>query len=188
MPKVFAVDGNIGVGKSTLLRELKSRGYTVFEEPIDIWYPLLKFCQQDMAKWTYILQVTILSHYLKLQDIIKTLNIPVVFIERCALANKAFTYVAHENKTLTDIEFNILEEIYKLNTLIPDKTFLLKCSSATCLNRIKTRNRQGEEFMTIQYLDQIHKYYDMLFKDYNVVHIDCEASPEVVLSNILNYM
>lgn len=39
--KLFVIEGPIAVGKSTVLNELKLRGYDVHCEPIDVWKPQL---------------------------------------------------------------------------------------------------------------------------------------------------
>ena len=48
--KLFSIEGPIGIGKSTLLSELKKNGYPTYPEPIEEWTPVLKAFYHDRSK------------------------------------------------------------------------------------------------------------------------------------------
>jgi deoxyadenosine/deoxycytidine kinase len=66
MKKFIAVAGNIGVGKSTLVRLLCQRlGYHPFFEPV-VENPYLSDFYADMSQWSFHSQVFFLSHRLRI--------------------------------------------------------------------------------------------------------------------------
>jgi deoxyadenosine/deoxycytidine kinase len=66
MPRfeVTSIDGNIGSGKSTVLEELKQRGYFVFEEDLNNWGTLLEKFYANPKRWMCSLQIKILHDIL----------------------------------------------------------------------------------------------------------------------------
>jgi deoxyadenosine/deoxycytidine kinase len=57
---IISIAGNIGVGKSTLLKRLESMGHTVMFEGINrgAWGGLLKKYYDDPKKYAYLFQTT----------------------------------------------------------------------------------------------------------------------------------
>ena len=65
-PRIICVDGNIAVGKSTVLDTLELEGYKVIREPVHEWSDTLKLFYEDKARWAFTLQVVILTSYRKI--------------------------------------------------------------------------------------------------------------------------
>ena len=67
-PPVFFIEGNIGVGKSTLIRKLAQRhpSWSVFYEPVEFWNQdhLLDRFYVDPAALAFQLQCRIFESYL----------------------------------------------------------------------------------------------------------------------------
>ena len=55
--KIVSIDGNIGAGKSSTLKELKNLGYVVFPEDIYSWQPILNNFYSDPKRWAFTLQI-----------------------------------------------------------------------------------------------------------------------------------
>ena len=77
-----------------------------------------------------------------------------------------FTNVLYKTKIINDIEFKIIQLIYKeylkyLPSL--DLSIYLDVSPNTALNRIKLRNRDGENNITLQYLKNLRTEHDNYF-------------------------
>ena len=63
--KLFSIEGPIGIGKSTLLSELKKNGYPIYPEPIEEWAPVLKAFYHDRSKTAVDCQRFIYSSLIK---------------------------------------------------------------------------------------------------------------------------
>jgi deoxyadenosine/deoxycytidine kinase len=55
---MVCVEGNIGAGKTTLIKRLKERGLTVSEEPVQEWtnmngYNFLDLASKDPRNWSF---------------------------------------------------------------------------------------------------------------------------------------
>ena len=114
------IEGNIGAGKSTVLRALLALGYEVHPEPLEEWAELLKKYHEAPAQNGYAFQSLVLDHYERLQDLFKG-----GIIERSPSAARVFIQVMRQLGYLT------AEQIQDLTRRIdgmwrPDVTFYLE--------------------------------------------------------------
>jgi len=163
-PKIFCIDGNIGSGKSTILDELKCRGYTVFKENLEEWMPILEKFYKDQKRWQFTLQVEIIiSMKQQYIDMCKCVSEPFVFVERSPLSSLLFTKNGIRNGCLTFEEINIFTEIFNNNFWSPHKVFYIKTPVDVCFQRKQKRNRQCEKSVEKTYLQQLNDEYNNMY-------------------------
>ena len=77
--------------------------------------------------------------------------------------------------------------------VVADVIVYLRTSPYIALTRIRKRNRQAEEDLSLDYLTKLHSYYDnwLLGKD-NVIVVDADnfdnVVPEVIYKQVLNIL
>lgn len=161
-PIIICIDGNIGVGKSTLLNELHKRGYTVIKEDIDTWGWCLNKFYSDPHRWAFTLQMAILNSMISQYRNIQSMGDRLVFIERSPEAGMIFTRNNYHNGNLSLDEYNLIESYYNLFEWYPHIIILLKASVDKCMERIKRRNRECEKSITADYIYHLNVEYDKL--------------------------
>ena len=159
-PVLVAVEGNIGAGKTTVLKDLESRGHKVFYENLESWQPLLDLFYSDPVRWSFTLQMAILQdmHVSRLKARVLE-DEKVVFFERSPQSSMIFTVLSHTRKYMTDVEFETYRGLFGCLGWKPDITVLIDTPAPTCLARIEARSRNGEEAINLQYLDDIDKHH-----------------------------
>ena len=90
-----------------------------------------------------------------------------------------------ENGYLTHLDMKLMNSYNSKLGWMPDYTIYLKCSSNTCFQRYKKRNRKNEE-IPIQYLENINNRYNKLYNINNILIVDAEQNIEIVFSSVLN--
>ena len=159
-PLLIAVEGNIGAGKTTVLKELESRGHRVFYENLESWKPLLDLFYETPERWSFALQVAILQdmHVGGLKARVLE-NERLVFFERSPQSSKIFTILSHARKYLTDIELNTYHELFGCIGWKPDVTVFIDTPPELCQKRIEERNRPGEAAISLKYLEEIDTHH-----------------------------
>jgi deoxyguanosine kinase len=158
----LAVDGPIGVGKTTLVEQLAKRfgGAKILE---DVDNPFLTDFYKDRPGTAFQTQIFfLLSRYRQQQELLQ----PGLF-ERLMLADypfpkdRIFAYV-----NLSDDELALYEKLYRLlepQVRTPDLVLYLSADVPTCLERIRRRQRPFERALSEEYLGQLidayHHYY-----------------------------
>jgi deoxyadenosine/deoxycytidine kinase len=112
--KIFCIDGNIGAGKTTILNELKNRGYCVYEEELSEWGELLNRFYSDQKRWMCTLQVAILhSMQQQYKNLVQTQdnNQKIVFIERSPQSSMIFVKNGVKQGFIDNEEANVIKNI-----------------------------------------------------------------------------
>jgi thymidylate kinase len=178
MKKLYIIEGNIGSGKSTILKLLqKSPNIEVVQEPVDMWLNikddnnrnLLQYFYSDMERYSYMFQTMVFKT--RLQSLEKEQTTPFRFSERSIWTDRfVFGKMCFEDNKMNQIEsscykfwFDWLEEKFKPK---PDGIIYIKCSSEKCLERITNRGRNEENTISIDYLDKLNKYHDEWFDNW----------------------
>lgn len=148
---IISIEGNIGAGKSTILRELKKQGYNVRFEQIEEW-PLDDF-YKDPKRWAMTLQLAIL----------KTLTYPTVdfvIYERSPLsAMYVFWDMLFDKGIVTDVEDQLLWYYVGQKMWTPDVTIYIDTPVEQCFANVQRRGQVGDESITLDYLKDVEKYY-----------------------------
>lgn len=195
MSKVIAIEGNIGVGKSTFTKILKDNfeNSTIVSEPVDMWLNIknkegdniLGLFYKDINRWAYTFQnLAYVTRMIKIQDALQKSD-GIVFLDRSLGTDKnVFEKMLYDDKILTDIEhdmYNLWCGFYvKYVNNNSNQTYIyLKCNPQTAFERIKKRGREEEKNITLEYLEKLHKYHeDWLTNLKNVIIIDCDKDFE----------
>lgn len=161
---MICIEGNIGAGKTTLIRYLqKKTNYPILEEPIDKWInvngvDLIKEYYSNPKRYAYHFQ----SHVIKTLEQQHLMKPHVM--ERGLLSSKyCFTEVLLQSKYLSEIEYKLLEsqylEAFKKLTL-PNLIIYLRSDPEITLKYIHARNRTGESHITKEYLRSLHEKHE----------------------------
>ena len=180
---MYIIEGNIGSGKSTFLKILKSHipGITTEFEPISSWkttdygQELLEKFYQHPKRWAYTLEsLTMMNRVRDYQTHHQTKN-PNIFTERSIYSgHHCFAQNSHASGFMTTIEWQMYSQLFSfliLNTCKAPLGFIyLKVDPAIAYERIQKRNRPEENNITRTYIDQIHERHEsFLINEKNVL-------------------
>lgn len=170
MEKVlFYIDGNIGLGKSTLLDMLQDdEKYHVADEPMekycefDIFRPLQMFYNDEISGFqffTYLYSVV----WMPLLDELQPGKIPVV----CRGAHTgAYVFGNDDNKPF---DIALKDRMAKMYAKTLKKKYerviviYLQLSPEECYRRIRERDRVEESGVTLEYITEIHNMHEKFF-------------------------
>lgn len=184
------IDGNIGSGKTHLIRLLRSK-FTmirVIEENVDEWEPYLKSFYENMEKNSLLFQMKVLEHHLTSGK--KTENDKFCIHERSPLSCiNVFGKDLQNEGFLKELDIKLMQSYSDNFGWIPDVVIYLQADAKVSYERCKKRNRSGEESIPQQYLENINTLYNELytntsnFNKTKVFIIDANNEAYVVLEN-----
>jgi deoxyadenosine/deoxycytidine kinase len=164
---LVSISGNIGVGKSTVLKELHARGYDIISEGVDrgAWKNLLQKYYADPKKYAFLFQATILADMF--EELASDARRPdmITVAERCPIDTLAFASVIFEDGNLTIEEFDVLKKLVTTCPAKPDIIVHLRLAPAACLARIKQRGRVGESKITLEYLERLNSHTTSVLRE-----------------------
>ena len=165
--KYIAVEGPIGVGKTSLAQRLSDEfGSTLLLEHVDDNPFLERFYQnpREAALSTqlyFLLQRTKQLQEFKQADIFSPVRVADFLIEK----DRLFAQV-----TLNASEYELYEQIYSHLTIDapkPDLVVYLQAPVEILLQRIRKRGRGYERLVETAYLEQLNEAYAKFFYDYD---------------------
>lgn len=159
----ICVSGNIGAGKSTLVKSLGTElNIKIYREPV-LDNPYLGLFYQDMKTYAFTMQVFLFNHrYRQYLDILNS-DKPSIQ-DRSVYEDQVFVNVLYEDGILSDLDYKTYKELAKnvlSNTEYPSIIIYLDVDPRECLKRIKNRGRKCEEGITLEYLIKLKKHYDL---------------------------
>ena len=166
-PRSIAVEGPVGVGKTTLARLLAKRleARTIFEE-VD-QNPFLKEFYRDPGRYAFQTQMFfLLSRYkqmldLKQEELFRQSTVCDYIFQK----DRIFAYL-----TLNEEELVLYDRIYELldpRLPLPDLVVYLQARPQVLLDRIRGRNREWERTITLPYLERVARAYNDYFFRYD---------------------
>jgi deoxyadenosine/deoxycytidine kinase len=171
-PIIIYIEGNIGTGKSTFLKQLDDNtlktkyNYDVIYEPVDEWQKVgvLEKFYSDPKKYCYLFQsYCLFTRFQLLQKLDDKLNY--VFIERSIFSDKyVFANGCRKLGQLEDIEYNIYNKWFDeflLKHPLNYHHIYLQVDPKICLERINQRNRGEESGITLEYLTLLHNQHEI---------------------------
>ena len=207
---MFAVEGNIGAGKSTLVRRLQEkypgRNILLAEEPVGSWdgvqnekgENILTLFYRDQKRYAFSFQI--LACFTRFQILIKLREEnpdSIIICERSLLTDyHVFAKMMMDAGNITKEEYTI----YKMNydyyvSKIPMSGIIyLRTSPSVALKRCMIRNRSGET-VDLNYLTTCHEHHDqwILHSEMPTIILDGDKpyTPEVEeerVSSILKFI
>lgn len=162
----IAVDGPIGVGKTTLVELLTRRfeGVKILE---DVDNPFLADFYRDRPGAAFQTQLYfLLSRFKQLQDVFqRDLFDRLVLADYTFQKDRIFAYL-----TLTDDELMLYDKLYTLlepQVPAPDLVIYLVADVATCMERIRRRSREMEARISKDYLSELTDAYNHYYHYYS---------------------
>tara|TARA_A100001015_G_scaffold320759_1_gene448358 strand:+ start:1263 stop:1907 length:645 start_codon:yes stop_codon:yes gene_type:complete len=205
---IISIEGNIGSGKSTLLNLLRekykdSKNIIFVDEPVSEWNnikdgekSILELFYDDKDKYSFTFQI--LAYITRLRKLLQVLENSnkddVIICERSIYTDKyVFAKMLYQQGYIKEIEwqtYNYWFDTFKVQTL-PNRIFYVKTDPIICSNRIKKRNRNGENSIAIEYLNHCHQLHEEWlrvneFSKNNIITID--GNIELEDSNKNNYL
>lgn len=176
----IAVSGNIGAGKSTLVKKLALHYgfYPIYEAASQ--NPYLKDFYHDMKRWAFPLQISFLSHRFKQGLAIRNISEGVVLDRTIYEDADIFAENLFRSGYLSERDYQSYLFLYQtLVALVPTPQLLifLKGSTETLIERIKQRSlekknhRNSEEFIPIDYINNLNKRYSQWIENFNRCHV-----------------
>lgn len=162
-PRYIAVEGPIGVGKTSLARLLAAHlgGRAILETVEE--NPFLGRFYEDPEKYAFQTQLFfLLSRFrqqmeLSQQDLFHPVTVTDFIFEK----DRIFA-----NVNLTQDELSLYEQVYSLlehRVVKPDLVIYLQASTEVLLKRIKSRGWEFEKGIEAQYVDEIRRAYQRFF-------------------------
>lgn len=202
---ILSIEGNIGSGKSTMLKHLRTNlscndEYKIIfvDEPLSLWENIkdsngknmIEKFYENPQKYAFAFQmmafITRLT-YLKnaINDALNNNNNKkIIIITERSLHTDCYVF-AELLKKQGNIEdvcfqiymqmFNEFSSMYSINTLIYVST-----TPEICYNRIKRRSRSGEEIISLDYLTQCHEEHEIY------IHTKMPNSNKILIDGTLD--
>ncbi len=195
VPYHIAIEGTIGVGKTSLAKLLSDRlnASTVLEKFEE--NPFLKDFYKDQNTYAFQTQLFfLLSRYRQLVDLQQTeLFTKTIVSDYMFIKDRLFASL-----NLDDKEMNLYDNVAKLlekSVVNPDLAILLQSDTDRLLENIKKRDRAYEQEINWKYLDALNQIYNEFFMKYdkspliiiNTNDIDFVNNPKD-LDEIINFI
>ena len=203
--KIYALEGNIGAGKTTILKIIGKNFKDVefVEEPVKQWQNLggmnlLDSFYTDPKRWGFSFEF--FSMLTKIKALLNAANSdkPIIIIERSILSNKVFMDISEEFGKLDKMEYRMLMNTYDfyIQHVYPQLSGIIYLDTPVeeCIRRITKRNRGEECSIEKSYLELLKKKFDEMANSSTMLVIridgmyDCERDSKRVCGDISNYL
>lgn len=169
--RFIAVSGNIGAGKTTLVKFLSKRfGLEPLYEPVGD-NPYLKDFYGDMKRYAFHSQMFYLSRKLALHLKAQRSQSRIVIDRTVYEDADIFARALHTRRVLSKRDFQTYYSFYELirtELQPPDLVIYLKSSIRGLKRRIRQRGRSEELDMPGSYLKRLNTYYDDWYEGYDL--------------------
>ena len=164
MDKYFiTIAGNIGVGKSTLVRLLSQRhGWEPVFEAVEE-NPYLADFYQDMKRWSFQSQVFFLSRRLRQHNGLLKYKKSVIQDRSVYEDAEIFARNLYDQGNMGNRDWACYFDLYRTLAAMlpaPDLVIYLKADMLTLRRRIAKRGREYEQDIDEKYLERLNALYD----------------------------
>jgi deoxyadenosine/deoxycytidine kinase len=181
MSQIISIEGNIGSGKSTILKYLKeslkdktgNTGNIIFlQEPVDEWsqikdknnVTILEKFYSNQEKYSFAFQMmAYISRLSLLKNAIEKNPNAIIITERCLNTDRyVFAKMLYDSGMIEDVEYQIYLNWFDhfLYMQTSQKVIYLQTDPNICYYRINKRDREGESNISLEYLQKCHKYHE----------------------------
>jgi len=174
---IISIEGNIGSGKSTLFEKLKihfanNKNIIFVREPVDIWEriqdengtTILEKFYQDQIKYSFSFQImAYISRINLLKETIKEHPGVTIITERSLYTDKmVFAKMLYDTHKIEYINYQIYLNLFDTfkNDFNVDNIIYIKTNPDVCYNRILKRARNGENNISLDYLQLCDTYHN----------------------------
>ncbi len=169
----ITVEGPIGVGKTSLAKEISTHMQLHLLKEIVDENPFLGKFYEDIDEWSFQTEMFFLcNRYKQLEDI----NIKYLNQRKPVVADyHIFKNVIFASRTLKDYQYDKYMQIYRILTQdmpVPNVIVYLTASLETLQKRIAMRGREFEKNMDPNYLLQLTKDYETAMDAFKKDHPD----------------
>ena len=189
---IYSIEGNIGSGKSTFVKKLQKSLKTIYncnilylQEPVDIWETIcdkegkniIEKYYDDNKKYAFSFQMmAYISRLVKLKELIQNNTNSIIITERSLYTDKyVFCKMLYDDDKIEEVNYIIYLKWFDYFIKdIPISTLIyINTSPIICLDRIKKRNRKGEN-IPLEYLKKCHDYHETFCNDdkFNVLMLN----------------
>jgi len=184
MAIIYTVEGNIGSGKSTLVKILKkllpqrisSAKFIFLQEPVDIWNTIkdndgktiIEKFYSNQEKYSFPFQM--MAYISRLSQITRTIDKnpnAVIITERSVFTDRnVFAKMLYDAGKMESVNYEIYNRwFYEFIKKTPLTGIIyLDTKPEKCSQRVKFRKRKGED-IPIEYLTNCKKYHDQWIKE-----------------------
>ena len=179
-PRIISVEGNVGAGKSSLLRNLdktlreqERNDILVIEEPVSAWTTItngtddiIQLFYNDPHKYALAFQtlIAVTTMITLHQAIAEHPEARVIVCERSLVSSRMiFAEALKDEGAMDDTEMLVYDELFKdeaISWILPDETIYLQVTPEICLERIRKRKRVGEQGLDLEWLRKYHSYHE----------------------------
>lgn len=182
---VVSIEGNIGSGKSTLIKylkehlpnHLKNKDIIFLPEPVAEWETIrdidgksmLEKFYEDKKKYSFPFQIMAYATRLSLiYNAVRNNPNSIIITERCLRTDKqVFLQMLYDTDLIERMMYQIYTKLFDIfsNDFEVDRTIYMSTHPDVCFDRIFTRNRTGENNISIEYLTKCMEYHDIMMND-----------------------
>lgn len=188
----FFIEGNIGVGKSTIVRLLNECGVETMQEPVDAWSAsnILENFYEDPKRWAYTFQSIAFRSRVRGLDSLSADSVAErsIFTDR-----RVFAEVARDSGNIAKVEWDDYADWFDWVVSKTDQSsqgfVYLRADPDVCHQRIQGRARPGEEGISLEYLQKLHERHDTwLLNESGCLVLDMNRQkPEDVIQPLLSF-
>ncbi|NGZ90004.1 deoxynucleoside kinase [Psychroflexus maritimus] len=166
----IAIAGNIGAGKTTLTRLLAKHfdWEPEFEDVLE--NPYLEDFYDDMARWSFNLQIYFLNS--RFRQILAIRESGKDIIQDRTIYEDAYIFAPnlHAMRLMSDRDYSNYKSLFDLMesvTKSPDLLIYLRSSVPNLVKQIQKRGRDYENSISIDYLNKLNDRYETWVKGYD---------------------
>ena len=207
---IVSVEGNIGSGKSTVLKAMRERypeidGIPIVyvDEPVSQWEQIkskegknmIELFYANPSKYAFSFQMmAYISRLTMIQAAVQANPNSIILTERCLLTDyNIFASMLHEQGQMLEEEFTIYKTWFHAfqQEILVNSIVYIRCKPTTAFTRCKKRARVGEE-IPLEYLAQCHEKHENWMNGSTsfsklVIEND-ESTLEEVLASIIEFI
>jgi len=159
----ISIAGNIGSGKSSLTSLISKKfGWMAYFESVND-NPYLKDFYSDMNRWSFNLQIYFLSHRFRIHKEITNLKKSVIQDRSIYEDVEIFASNLYKLNRMSERDYKTYMDLFREMTSYlkpPDLLVYLKADIDTLVKQIKSRGRDFEKNIEIDYLVELNRSYD----------------------------
>tara|TARA_B100001287_G_C22578124_1_gene479641 strand:+ start:168 stop:881 length:714 start_codon:yes stop_codon:yes gene_type:complete len=198
MHYIYSIEGNIGSGKSTLVKKLKKTFDNIdnikiifLQEPVSVWENIkdkngkniIEKYYENQKKYAFSFQMmAYISRIHQIKDVLKNNKNVIIISERSIFTDKEiFAKMLYDDNKIEEIEYNIyLKWFDEFVKDIPISGIIyVKTNPEICEKRVVKRNRKGET-IPLSYLQNCHRYHENWLNNENTPILTLNGNQEFI--------